>query len=172
MKIKLLAFIFSLFFCVGLLSCKKQAPQLPSNKGIETNNNVASLLIINHDLTIREDSILKIFAEKKGIFKKNELGFWYKIYKTGKGSIIGDSVACEFEFSMMKLDGKELQTGKKQVVIGKKQLITGLEEGLKLMHKGDSASFIIPWYLGYGMKGDGSLVLPYTSIIYKIKHLN
>lgn len=170
MKIKLLAFSF--FFCIGLLSCRKQAPQLPSNKGIETNKDAASLLVINHDLAIKEDSILKILAERKGTFKKNELGFWYQISNSGNGSIIKDSMVCEFEFSMTKLDGKVLQTGKKQIVIGKKQVITGLEEGLKIMHKGDSATFIIPWYLGYGMKGNEQVVPAYTSIIYRINHLN
>lgn len=172
MKIKLLAFLFAFFFCIGLISCRKQAPQLPSNKGIETNKNATSLLVINHDLAIREDSILKILAERKGTFKKNELGFWYQISNSGNGSIIKDSVVCEFEFSLTKLDEEVLQTGKNKIVIGKKQVVTGLEEGLKLMHKGDSAIFIIPWYLGYGRKGNEQVVPAYTSIIYRINHLN
>ena len=68
----------------------------------------------------------------------------------------------------MSIRGKLLKTEEKQVVIGKKQLIVGLEEGLKLMNRGDSATFIIPWYLAYGMKGDGSLIPAYTSIICKM----
>ena len=172
MKINFLSFILSVIFCVGFISCKKQSPQLPSNKGIEKDKNVTSLLAINRDLTIKEDNRLRIFTESKGFYKKNELGFWYKIYKTGKGPVITDSATCNFDFKLKKLDGNVLQTGNKQIVIGKKQLVVGLEEGLKLMHKGDSAIFVIPWYLGYGMTGYKPLIPPYTSLIYEIKLLN
>jgi len=72
----------------------------------------------------------------------------------------------------MLLDGKKLEETVNRFVVGKKQMVVGLEEGLKLMHGGDSAAFIIPWYLGYGMKGNAPLIAPYTSIIYKIKLLN
>lgn len=147
-------------------------PQLPSNKGMEKNNTSASMLMINHNLSIREDSILKRFVEKKGTFSKNELGFWYKIYKIGKGSVITDSVKCTFDFKLMNFNGKIIQIGHKQIVVGKKQTVVGLEEGLKMMHKGDSATFVIPWYLGFGMKGDEPLIPPYTSLIYEVKLLN
>ncbi|MDR3653470.1 MAG: FKBP-type peptidyl-prolyl cis-trans isomerase [Paludibacter sp.] len=158
-----------LIFILFLSSCKKISPQLPSNKGNVEDKSSASLLMINQNLTLKEDSIIKKFAEKDGSFKKNAIGFWYRISKTGKGASIKDSVSCNFEYHLLLLDGKTVEKGEKQIVIGKKQLIVGLEEGLKLMQKGDSATFIIPWYLGYGMKGYEQIVPPYTSIIYKIR---
>jgi FKBP-type peptidyl-prolyl cis-trans isomerase len=158
--------------CIFLGSCKKQTPQLPSNKGNEIDKSGASLLKINQILASKEDCVLKKFAESKGIFKKNELGFWYKIYNSGNGSAIKDSTICKLSSKLMLLNGKILEENINQFVIGKKQMVVGLEEGLKLMHRGDSATFIIPWYLGYGMKGNKPLVAPYTSIIYKIKLLN
>jgi hypothetical protein len=167
---------FSFIVLIGLsllfTSCKKQLPQLPSNKGIEKNDNTATLLSINHNLALKEDSVLKIFADSIGSFKKNDLGFWYKIYKVGKGLIIKDSVQCVVNLELMNLNFKIIQTTNKQIIIGKKQIVTGLEEGLKMMHKGDSATFVIPWYLAYGMKGDEPLIPPYTSLIFKIKVLN
>ena len=164
--------IFVLLSCLFISSCKKQSPQLPSNKGIEVDNTNASLLIINKRLATKEDIILKKFVEHKGSFKKNEIGFWYKVYDSGNGSLIKDSSVCKFSSQLTLLNGKILEKGVKQFVIGKKQMIVGLEEGLKLMHRGDSATFIIPWYLGYGMIGNKPLVPPYTSIIYKVKLLN
>jgi len=47
--------------------------------------------------------------------------------------------------------------------------VNGLEESMKLLREGDSATIIIPWYLGYGMKGKEPKIPPYTSIIYQIK---
>lgn len=167
-KSSILAFVL-VCFCLLFGSCKKQVPQLPSNKGVETDKSAASLLKINHDLTIKEDRILKIYADSIGSFKKNEIGFWYKIYKSGNGTIIKDSVNCKFSSKLLLLNGSVLEIKVNQFVIGKKQTIIGLEEGLKLMHKGDSATFIIPWYLGYGMIGKEKIVPPYTSIIYHIK---
>ena len=162
-----------LFVFVMLLSCNRQKPQLPSNKGSETDTSTVSLLTINRNLAKKEDVCLKqyVFHTDKS-FKRNELGFWYKIEHAGKGSGIKDSTTCKISFRISTLNGKELQNEMKQVAIGKKQVATGLEEGLKLMNKGDSATFIIPWYLAYGMKGSEPLIPPYTSLIYKIKVYN
>jgi len=97
------------------------------------------------------------------------LGFWYKIYPSTDGTLIKDKEKCQFAYQLTSLDGKVMEQTNKQIVIGKKQIVVGLEEGIKLLHKGDSATFIIPWYLGYGMKGNKSVVPPYTSLIYHIK---
>jgi len=161
-----------LLLCMTTSSCTKQAPQLPSNKGNEPDNSEVSLVKINKKLATKEDHIIKEFAESKGSFKKNELGFWYKIYNSGHGVAVKDSSVCKVYGKLMLLNGKTLEEASNEFVIGKKQTIVGLEEGLKLMHRGDSATFIIPWYLAYGMKGYEPLVPPYTSIIYKIKLLN
>jgi FKBP-type peptidyl-prolyl cis-trans isomerase FkpA len=162
-----------LFICFLLLACSKQSPQTPSNKGNVADKNAVSLLAINQNLAKKEDSILKKFAlQQNKAFKKSPIGFWYKIDHLGNGSGIKDSVICKFSYKLLSLTGKMLQQDQRQIVIGKKQVVTGLEEGLKLMDKGDSATIIVPWYLAYGMKGNGPAIPAYTSIIYKIKVLN
>lgn len=160
-----------LCFCLLMSSCVKQAPQLPSNKGVEADSSAVSLLKINSNLTAKEDSIIKKVAESKSSFKKNELGFWYKIDKHETGKAINDSVECKYTYNLKLLNNKIIESGTNQIVIGQKKIVTGLEEGLKLMHKGESATFIIPWYLGYGMTGNKPLIPPYTSIIYEVKIL-
>ena len=165
----ILALIIS---CMFFTACKKQAPQLPSNKGVEIDNMNASLIKINQRLALKEDQKLVQFTKNKGSFKKNEIGFWYNIYNSGNGPLLRDSSICKFSAKLILLNGKNVEENIIQLVIGKKEVVAGLEEGLKLMHKGDSATFIIPWYLGYGMIGRKPLVPPYTSIIYKIKLLN
>jgi len=170
-KIKNLYYI--LFFCFFLFSCHKQSPQLPSNKGIVKDENGESLLAINQNLTKKEDDLLKKFAlQKDKTFKRSDIGFWYRIDQPGSGIKITDSVSCKISCRLILLNGKELQHDVKQFIIGKKQVVRGLEEGLKMLNKGGSATFIIPWYLAYGMKGNEPLVPAYTSIIYSIKVLN
>jgi len=81
-KIKQTAIL--LLFCILILSCNRQRPQLPSNKGNETDSNTVSLLTINQNLTKKEDVILKKFAlQKDKTFKRSEIGFWYKIDQSG-----------------------------------------------------------------------------------------
>ena len=159
-----------LFFCLLLISCARQSPQIPSNKGIVADKNTASLLVINQNLAKKEDSVLRKFIlQQNKAFKRSDIGFWYKIDHVGNGSGIKDSVKCKITYKLMSIKGKLLLNDENQVVIGKKQLVVGLEEGLKLMNKGDSATFIVPWYLAYGMKGNNPGVPPYTSIICKMK---
>ena len=160
-------FIFILF--CSLLSCVKQSPQLPSNKGNTGDENGATLLLMNQKLALKEDSVLAKFVPKGAGYKKSDLGFWYKIYQSNDGLCIKDKDKCQFAYQMTAIDGKMLEQTKKQIVIGQKQIVVGLEEGIKLLHKGDSATFIIPWYLGYGMKGNNPTVPPYTSLIYHVK---
>jgi len=156
-----------------MLSCSKPSPQLPSNKGKVIDENASGLLAMNQKLAIKEDSILEKFVLKTDkAFKRSEIGFWYKIDRSGNGSGIKDSVDCTFSCTSTLLSGKILETNQIQLVIGKKQTITGLEEGLKLLNKGDSATFIIPWYLAYGMNGKEPLIPPYTSLIYTVKVFN
>jgi len=163
--------LFVIIILFGFISCKKQSPQLPSNKGNVADKDVVALLAINQNLATKEDSILQVFADKDREFKKSELGFWYKISQSADGAFLKDKDICMLVFQMKLLNGKVLDHGKKQIIIGKKQVVTGIEQGLKLMHKGDSATFIIPSYLGYGMKGNLPLIPPYTSIIYQVKLL-
>jgi len=169
MKINRIPVLLALvFFCV-FTSCKKQAPQLPSNKGDVVDENASTLLNINQNLAAKEDSILEEYTGQDPEFKRSELGFWFKIEKRTDRPILKEKDNCSFTCRVSLLDGKLLQEDEKNVIIGKKQLIVGLEEGLKLLHKGESATFIIPWYLGYGMKGDDQEIPPYTSLIYQIK---
>ena len=161
--------VFTFILFCGILSCVKQSPQLPSNKGNTGDENVATLLVINQKLALKEDSILAKFVQKESCFKKSELGFWYKIHLSTAGTLIKDKDKCQFAYQLTSIDGKVLEKTNKQIVIGQKQIVVGLEEGIKLLHKGDSATFIIPWYLGFGMKGNKPIVLPYTSLIYHIK---
>jgi len=169
MKIQVYFILGVLLTFSGLTSCKRQAPQLPSNKNIAVDTAIASLLTINQYLTHNEDSLLEAYVKSKnGTFKRSELGFWYKIDESGNGVGIENKASYNFRYKLSILNGKEIENSKKTVIIGKKQLVIGLEEGLKLLHKGDSATFIIPWYLGYGMKGNEHIP-PYTSLQYEVR---
>lgn len=164
-----IAFYLISIISIGLFSCKKPSPQLPANKVVENDMSEIALLDINKNLALKEDSLLEILAIKTDkAFKKSEIGFWYRIDKKTSGKQLEIHDSCEISFKLKLADGNLVLEDNKIVTIGKKQVVRGLEEGLKLLRKGESATFIVPWYLGYGMNGLENLIPPYTSLIFEV----
>jgi len=162
--------LLGLLLSIVLCSCKKTQPQLPANKIVENNEDAQTLLEINKKLALREDSLLKIVVNKKDkSFVKSELGFWYKITNKTNGSLPKNNEQCEINYALKLLSGRVVLKESKKIVIGKKDIVPGIEEGVKLLKKGERATLIIPWYLGYGMTGLDELIPPYTSLICEVE---
>ncbi|MGC8803131.1 MAG: FKBP-type peptidyl-prolyl cis-trans isomerase, partial [Bacteroidales bacterium] len=54
-------------------------------------------------------------------------------------------------------------------IIGTGQIERGLDEGLTHLHIGDSAVFILPPHLAYGVVGDGKCIPPRSCIVYQVR---
>jgi len=52
--------------------------------------------------------------------------------------------------------------------VAQEELIAGLREGLKLMKKGESATFIFPSQMAYGYYGDDDKIGTNTPLIYEV----
>ena len=59
--------------------------------------------------------------------------------------------------------------GEQSYIMEKQQIITGIREALKILKKGEIATFILPSYKAYGMYGDLNKIPPNTAIICTIK---
>ena len=62
-----------------------------------------------------------------------------------------------------------------EFVVGTSQVIAGWDEGLLLLNEGSKAKFIIPSSLGYGERGGGEAIKPYSTLVFdvelvKVKH--
>ena len=158
---------YSLFLILTILffACNRPKPQLPANKINTVDSSEIALMNANKKLISSEDSILTLYVNKiDSSFTKNDLGFWYKINSKTRGKSLKLNDNCTISYSVYNLDNQKLFHKTEKIVIGKKQLIFGLEELIKLMHLGESASLVLPWYLAYGLKGDGKSIQPYTSL--------
>lgn len=49
------------------------------------------------------------------------------------------------------------------------RMIPGFEEGLKMLGKGGKATFYIPYFLAYGEAGRGSMMPPYSDLVFEIE---
>lgn len=162
--------ILLLFFIV-LSSCVKQAPQLPANKTNRFDSAAVALVQVNERLIESEDSLLKDYVSKSDSnFVKHETGFWYKINQRAAGTKPKANVSCSVNYSVYTLGGDFLFRKDEAIVVGKKQIIKGVEEALLMMHPGEKATLIVPWYLAYGMKGNPKEVDLYTSIVLYINY--
>ena len=58
------------------------------------------------------------------------------------------------------------------IVGGEEQLIKGLEVGVRKMHEGEKAKFILPSYLAFGSSGSSTgIVPPFTTVVYEVELL-
>lgn len=149
-------------------SCAKQQAQLPSNKDNKVDSTNINLRAINEVLTQKEDSLIAELVKKQNTaYNKTSSGIWYeKEVETTLDSLKKQSTAT-FSYVSYTISGEKVNAERIQIHFEKKEVPVGLEEGLKLMRKGEKMRLIVPWYLAYGLKGENNIP-PYTSLIYEI----
>jgi FKBP-type peptidyl-prolyl cis-trans isomerase len=160
----------ALFFFTAI-ACTRQVPQLPANKSTVDSSSLA-LQLANERLISGEDSLVQNFISKANIdFQKSNSGLWYKIYniKTNQNKP-EQGQSCKIDYKVFSLENKLLFSESKTFIIGKKQLVNGVEETFLYLSEGDSATAVVPWYIGYGMKGNQH-ISPYTSVVVYVKRL-
>lgn len=165
-KISIVSIIIVFFY----VSCQRPAPQLPANKSEDIDSTEMRLLKLNEKMILSEDSLIRDYVENANAnYLKHELGFWYKIEKTDLENDAQANQQCNVLYRIYTLKNTLLLEQNESIIIGKKQLPTAMEEALKMMRKGAKIDLIIPWYLAYGMKGNGNEIKPYTSLVVNLQ---
>jgi len=102
-------------------------------------------------------------------------GVRYMILKEGKGEQAKDDQFAKVNYKISLLDGTLCYTsdkdGAREFLIGKDNVESGIHEGIKYLHVGDKAVFIIPSHLAHGLIGDESKIPPQASVVYEIELL-
>jgi FKBP-type peptidyl-prolyl cis-trans isomerase len=57
-------------------------------------------------------------------------------------------------------------------VVGQGEVEPGLDEGIRLLHSGDKARFILPPHLAYGLIGDENKIPARSVIVYDLTVLS
>jgi len=162
----------SISFLLTAVACTRQVPQLPSNKAFQVDSAAVSMQLANEKLISGEDSIIQVFVEKSSVdFEKSPSGLWYNISKLSTNEDKAQhGQNCRIDYRVYSFDNLLLFNETKNFVVGKKQLINGLEEVFLQLSRGDSAVAVVPWYIGYGMKGNQDIP-PYTSVVVRVKRI-
>ncbi|HDP76221.1 MAG TPA: FKBP-type peptidyl-prolyl cis-trans isomerase [Bacteroidales bacterium] len=162
-----------LMIALALLACNSSP-----NKSVEPAKSYSitkqKLMGINQQLTGKDRELIKAYIDRHMLtMRENPSGLFVHIY--GKGSGLhpkkGDLVNYYYRISL--LDGTECyksEPGKpKSIVLGHGGVEAGLEEGIRLMRKGQKALFILPPHLAHGLIGDMEKIPPRASIVYEVK---
>lgn len=166
-------FVFALLaFC----SCKQESSNGIDKVGYkqEKKEKAEETIKINRDqLEVNRDVIAKYIERHKWKMEETETGLYYMINtKTSDTEVVSGS-EVEFSFKTSLMNGDVLYdsdaTGNRKMVIDKNQEEAGLNEGLKLMRKGEKAYFILPPHLAFGVAGDSYKVPPYSILVYEIE---
>jgi FKBP-type peptidyl-prolyl cis-trans isomerase FkpA len=128
-------------------------------------------------LMVRDESkdIDEFIARHQWKMEKTGTGLRYEIYSrtNGRTPVEKDTVAISYKLFLM--DGTEAYNAEEskplRFILGRGEQPSGLEEGLMMMHEGESARFVVPYHLGYGMTGDENKIPAGASLYYDVKLL-
>ena len=103
--------------------------------------------------------------------KSTASGLEYIIHEQGTGASVkdGDFVPTHY-YGVLKSTGVEFDNsftgGGDPPTFRVGDLIDGFNEGMKLLNRGGKATLFIPWQLGYGANGSGSIPAKADLVFY------
>ncbi|MCB0374417.1 MAG: gliding motility-associated peptidyl-prolyl isomerase GldI [Sinomicrobium sp.] len=154
----------SFFYIIAVLllmaGCKEPEARRPLN--VKTATYMDESVERNKKILAHEAETIKtiIATDTLNTYYSSAKGFWY-CYNT-KDSLSGytpvqdDIVLISYNIRTLNNDtlysAKDI--GKINLKIDREIVFPGLNEGLKLMKKGETVTFLFPSYLAYGYRGD------------------
>jgi FKBP-type peptidyl-prolyl cis-trans isomerase len=174
MLVKKLLYITILTFLV--VSCKSNGEQTeikdPYSK-VKQEKQEETIQINKDMLDVNRDIVEKYIARHNWEMTETESGLLYMIYAKTNDTEVKSGDVVEFSFKTSLLNGDVLYdsdaTGNRKMTIDRNQEESGLNEGLKLMKKGEKAYFILQPHLAFGVAGDSYKIPPYSVLVYDIE---
>ncbi len=118
-------------------------------------------------------NFLKENKTKEGV-KVTESGLQYKVLKEGNGKSPGPKDKVTVHYTGMLTDGTVFDSSVERgepITFGVGQVIPGWTEALQMMKEGDKWTIYIPYDLGYGERGAGRDIPPYSTLIFDVELL-
>ena len=94
----------------------------------------------------------------------------------GTGKKAGDEKKVKVHYTLYLTDGTKLQSSLDggqpfEFTLGKGQVIRGWDEGISMMNEGGKAELIVPSIIGYGERGKGKDIPPFTPLVFEVELL-
>lgn len=116
-------------------------------------------------------AFLKENGQREGVVTTKS-GLQYEVLTegTGKSPKATDQVRCHYEGRL--INGNVFDSSYQRdepADFGLNQVIAGWTEGVQLMKEGAKYRFFIPYVLGYGERGAGSQIPPYSTLVFDVE---
>ncbi|MBO4613926.1 MAG: FKBP-type peptidyl-prolyl cis-trans isomerase [Bacteroidales bacterium] len=168
--------LYIVIVAITIVSCSSQNKQdtdkVPYSQ-LKNEKKEQSIGINQDMIEVNKDVIEKYISRHKWDMTITESGLYYMIYKQNDDVKVNSGDEVEFSFKTSLMNGDVLYdsdaTGNRKMKIDNNQEESGLNEGLKLMRKGEKAYFILPPHLAFGVAGDSYRIPPYSVLVYDIE---
>ena len=120
-----------------------------------------------------EEDRIRDYISRHEPMQRTSVGFWYVVnLKNESGRQIKDGDLVRYNREISLCNSELLYKDDNILKIGQGNEITGMHDALKLMRKGEKATFIFPSFLAHGLLGDMEKVPPKSELIYKVEILD
>lgn len=123
----------------------------------------------------QEDSLMKVYLSKNKItVKPTASGLYFINKKAGSGIQAEKGKLVKVHYTGYLLDGSKFDSSidrgePLEFKLGEGQVIKGWDEGIAMMKVGGKAKLIVPSKLGYGDRGAGQTILPYSPLVFDVE---
>ena len=152
-----------------------------AGRTVENNNTVASanrqkeILMEHNRLLIAEEmNRIEAYTQRMGWnMDTTSTGLKVMLLDSTEGRLarLMDRVSVTYTLSL--LDGTRCyssdSTGTLELIIGQSVEPAGLQQGLLRLREGESALFVVPSYLAFGITGDGQCIPGSSSLVYQVR---
>jgi FKBP-type peptidyl-prolyl cis-trans isomerase FklB len=122
------------------------------------------------DLRKKNEDFFATKLQEEGVQEID--GILYKEIKSGKGPRPTDGNMAEVEYQGFLMDSTLFDQTYAPTVFPVSCEVKGLNIALKNMQPGAEWEIYIPWNLGYGSKGRGTSMPPFSTLTYRLKLIN
>jgi len=164
--------IYTLLFAVLLVSCKQhEEARRPISRS--SGSFMKKSADRNKKLVASEEDVIKkiIKSNPKVKYYATRKGYWLSYDEKNltdtqtpkKGDI------AYFNLEIKDIEGKiiysEAELGPQTYYVDKQDIMMGLRDGIKLMHKNETVTFLFPSHIAYGYHGDNKKIGTNESLI-------
>jgi FKBP-type peptidyl-prolyl cis-trans isomerase len=132
------------------------------------------LVNVNKQLVEKDRILIEKYASRRNWdMQETETGLFYLIDGMGTGETARENDIVTITYQLSLLDGTLCYNtdslGPESFVVGHEDVESGLDEGVRLMRKGDHAKLIIPPHLAHGLLGDHDKIPPRSIILFELE---
>lgn len=164
-------FLLVLLYLIG---CKQNAEQQPQ-KANKPKGASEQLEQVNKVLAEKDQETIRQFLKRRDMsMEQTSSGLWYRIIEQmPQTEKITSSKQVVYSYHTRLLDGTLCYSsdvsGPRKVKMESAQIVPGMKEALLLLHEGDSAQFILPPHLAYGLIGDQKRIPARAILFYDVR---